>query len=37
MIANKSSGVTLPEVHGTKKMLDMNILPEKKTKSNSTK
>ena len=26
----KSSRVTLPEVHGAKKILDMNILPEKK-------
>ena len=25
----KSSTVTLPEVHGAKKILDMNILPEK--------
>ena len=25
----KSSGITLPEVHGAKKILDMNILPEK--------
>ena len=25
----KSSGVALPEVHGAKKTLNMNILPEK--------
>ena len=25
----KSSGVTLAEMHGTKKILEMNILPEK--------
>ena len=25
----KSSGVTLPEVHGANKTLDTNILPEK--------
>ena len=25
----KSSGIALPEVHGTKKMLDTNVLPEK--------
>ena len=25
----KSTGIMLPEVHGTKKMLDMNVLPEK--------
>ena len=25
----KSSGIILPEVHGTKKILDMNLLPEK--------
>ena len=27
----KSSGITLPEVHGTKKTLDMNVLPEEET------
>ena len=25
----KSSGIALPEAHGAKKILDMNILPEK--------
>ena len=25
----KATGIMLPEVHGTKKMLDMNVLPEK--------
>ena len=25
----KSSGIALPEVHGAKKMLDTNVLPEK--------
>ena len=25
----KATGITLPEVHSTKKMLDMNVLPEK--------
>ena len=25
----RSSGISLPEVHGVKKMLDMNVLPEK--------
>ena len=28
-LQTKSSGVTLAEIHGTKKILDMNILPEK--------
>ena len=28
-LQTKSSRVTLPEVHGAKKILDMNILPEK--------
>ena len=25
----KVTGITLPEIHGAKKMLDMNVLPEK--------
>ena len=29
MITKRSSGVTLPEVYGAKKILDMNILPKK--------
>ena len=29
----KSRGISLPEVHGTKKMLDMNVLPEKQNKN----
>ena len=28
-LQTKSSRVILPEVHGTKKILDMNLLPEK--------
>ena len=28
-LQTKSSGIALPEVHGTKKTLDTNILPEK--------
>ena len=29
MITKKSSGVTLREVHGAKKILDTSVLPEK--------
>ena len=28
-LQTKSTGITLPEVHGTKKTFDTNILPEK--------
>ena len=33
----KSSGITLPEVHGTKKMLDTNVLQEKQKPQLHTK